>query len=484
MLGFILYTMPEYQVNWHHRVMCQELDRWLTGENSRLMLFMPPRFGKSEVGSRRLPAYVMGKFPDASLIATSYSADLSSRMNRDVQRIIDNPFYQELFPGTMLYGKNIRTVANGTWLRNSEIFEIVGHKGVYRSAGVGGGITGMGGQFVIIDDPIKNMEEANSEAYRERVWEWYQSTLYTRLEKDGRILLIQTRWHEDDLAGRLLTQAKSDPDADQWRVVDFSAIREGDGLQRAGGHSNGDDPREIGDALWPEKYSLERLAAIRSSVGSRVWASLYQQRPAPVEGAIIKRQWWRFWVPKGVTMPPVTTRLADGTLYEHPQVELPDTFDETLQSWDMAFKETKASDFVCGQVWAKLEANRFLLDQVMERWDIVGTIAAVEALTTKWPQAGIKLVEDKANGPAVISMLHGKVSGLVAVEPEGSKESRVHSVAPEIESGNAYLPHPALYPWVDSFMSNVAAFPNGAHDDDVDTMTQALRRWNVGWWLA
>ena len=175
MADFVLYVDKRYQMNWHHRLLCEYLDRFVSGEISNLMVFMPPRHGKSELVSRKLPAFILGKDPDTSIISCSYSADLASRMNRDVQRIMDTPRYQEVFPKSKLFGKNIRSVANGTYLRNSDIFEIVGHRGVYRSAGVGGGITGMGGEFIIIDDPVKNREDADSPTLREKVWDWYTS---------------------------------------------------------------------------------------------------------------------------------------------------------------------------------------------------------------------------------------------------------------------------------------------------------------------
>jgi predicted phage terminase large subunit-like protein len=237
------------------------------------------------------------------------------------------------------------------------------------------------------------------------------------------------------------------------------------------------DAREVGEPLCPERYPLEKLGRLRKRIGSYFWNALFQQRPSAAEGGLLKRRWWRFWVPTGVSYPPVVTRLADGTLYEHPQVELPDDLEEMIQSWDMTFKDTKNSDFVAGQVWARKGANKYMLDQVLERMDITGTIKAVERMAAKWPQAHAKLVEDKANGPAVIGMLRGKIAGLIAVDPKSSKEARVAAIAPQVEAGNVYLPHPRLLSWVDGLISSCAAFPNAAHDDDVDALSQALLRW-------
>jgi hypothetical protein len=224
---FALFTDDRYQMNWHHALLCDYLDAFVRKEIRRLMVFMPPRHGKSELVSRKLPAFIFGRDPDASIIAASYSADLAQRMNRDVQRIIDNPAYGEVFPGASLSGRSNRSITlKGSYLRNSDIFEIAGRRGVYRCAGVGGGITGMGGDYIVVDDPIKNREEANSLTQRDKLWEWYTSTLYTRQEKDGAILITLTRWHEDDLAGRLLELAKKDPAADQWEVLTLPAVRE------------------------------------------------------------------------------------------------------------------------------------------------------------------------------------------------------------------------------------------------------------------
>jgi len=192
MLRFAQYTFDGYVTNWHHALVCDALDQLIAGTIKRLIVLMPPRHGKSELVSRRLPAYILGRDPNARIIATSYSADLASRMNRDVQRIIDSEAYRELFPASRLWGKNIRAGAGSTYLRNSDLFEIVGAGGVYRSAGVGGGITGMGFDFGIIDDPIKNRQEANSKVYRDSLWDWFTSTFYTRQEKDARILVTMT----------------------------------------------------------------------------------------------------------------------------------------------------------------------------------------------------------------------------------------------------------------------------------------------------
>ena len=293
LLDFTTTTKKNFRTNWHHERICDKLDAFARGEIPRLMIFMPPRHGKSELASRRLPAFLLGNNPDKQVISASYSSGLAEKMNRDVQRIIDSPEYKQIFPHVQLPRPGDRTR-----VRNNQEFELVGRLGAYRCAGVGGPITGTGGDFIILDDPIKNMDEANSPTMREKVWDWYTSTLYTRLEgeiaddgqesqSDGAICVIITRWHEDDIAGRLLEKAKTDPDADQWEIVEFPAIRND--------MNNEDDPREIGQALWPQKYPIRRLKKIKASVGSKVWESLYQQNPLPGDTAIFKKSDMKFY---------------------------------------------------------------------------------------------------------------------------------------------------------------------------------------------
>lgn len=280
-LDFTTYTKKDYEVNWHHSLICEYLDRFASGEIRRLAISMPPRTGKTELVSRRFPAYIFGRNPDKNIIACSYSADLSNRNNRDVQRIMDSKEYRKLFPNTMLSSPETRAEGNSNYIRHSDIFEIVGARGVYRSAGVGGGITGMGCDIGIIDDPVKNQEEALSATYREKVWEWYTSTFYTRLEKNGQILLTMTRWHEDDLAGRILKHAEEN--GEEWVQLVLPAISEAE-------RPAYDERPGEGIALWENKYNLQRLEEIRGVLGVYQWTALYQQRPSPIGGGMWKYQ--------------------------------------------------------------------------------------------------------------------------------------------------------------------------------------------------
>lgn len=400
------------------------------GRVKRLMVFMPPRHGKSELVSRYFPPWYLGVFPDNRIILASYEADFAATWGRKARNLLEE-YGSELF-GVRVSGDSS---AASRW-------DIADHEGGMITAGVRGPITGKGANVAIIDDPVKNDQEALSQTYRDATWDWYRATFSTRIQGDGAIILVMTRWHEDDLAGRLLEAQKTD--GDKWEVVSFPALAEED------------DPlgRPFGEPLCSDLFTKETLGKTQKRIGSRWWTSLYQQRPSPDEGGILKRGWWKFY------------RLPVD----------PAGFAEIIQSWDMAFKETTTSDFVVGQAWGRKGADVFLLDQVRDRMDFPATVQAVKSFSAKWPQATAKLIEDKANGPAVISTLQHEVSGLIPVNPEGGKEARAHAVSPLIEAGNVYLPDPNDAPWIHDFIEECAAFPKGAHDDQVDGMTQALVR--------
>lgn len=410
----------------------------------------------SELVSVRFPAWYLGRLPNRRIIAASYAAPLASDFGRKARNIIGDGPYQAIFPGI--------SVAQDSSAANR--WDIAKHAGGYIAAGVGGPITGRGADCLLVDDPFKNREEADSQVIRDAVWDWYTSTAYTRLERDlisgqrGAVVVVATRWHQNDLIGRLLEAE----DGDKWTVINFPAIDE-----------------DTGAALWPEKYDAPELDRIRRTIGSRDWSALYQQRPAPLEGGLLKRHWWRYWAEpsRAGSLQPVRYRLADDREVAHHPVPRPDlrAFDEILQSWDMAFKDTKASAFVVGQVWGRRGADRYLLTQVRGKWDFATTCKVVTRLNNVWGEGRVKLVEDKANGSAVISALRHTIPGFVAVEPHGGKEARASAVAPVIESGNVYIPHPAQAAWVDGFVNECATFPSGTYADQVDAMTQALTRW-------
>lgn len=233
---------------------------------------MPPQHGKSELVSRMLPAFILGQMPTSKIVLASYSGDLASSFNRECQRYIDSLLYHEIFPATFLNKSNVVTKA-GNELRNSDIFETVGFRGFLKTVGVGNSLTGTPADFAIIDDPVKDSIEAASPTYQQRNWDWYNDVLCTRLHNDSKILLTQTRWDENDLAGMILKK-QAETGLNDWTILCLPAIKESDG--------NPEDPREIGEALWPERHSKERIMAVQKQ-SIRTFQSLYQQNPQPVQ---------------------------------------------------------------------------------------------------------------------------------------------------------------------------------------------------------
>lgn len=256
LLSFTSYTNPLYEPAGHHKRICERLEAIERGEIDRLMIFMPPRHGKSELASKRFPAWCLGRKPTRQIIAASYNSDLANDFGRNVRNIVGEPEFMEVFPSVTLASDSHAANRMNT-----------NHGGAYVAAGVGTAVTGRGAHIALIDDPFKDREEADSERRRDIVWDWYRSTLFTRLMPGGAIVLIQTRWHEDDLAGRLL-----ESEGDQWEVLELPAL---------------DD----GKALWPEWYDEAALERIKATIGPREWSALYQQRPQPDEGTFFNRSW-------------------------------------------------------------------------------------------------------------------------------------------------------------------------------------------------
>lgn len=437
--GFVKYTFPNYHMGWFHKEVCFALDQFLEDVRQkkapRLILSAPPRHGKTELVSRRFPAYVLGRYPDTNIISTSYAAEVAIPNGRDVRRIIDSPEFAELFP-------NVRTATakDKDSVRQDNTFDIPGYRGRGIFAGVNGAITGKGGQILMIDDPLKNRKEADSPTLRRNVMDWYRSTFYTRLEDQGGILVIMTRWHEADLVGNLIREMNEG--GEQWKILNFEAIATAD-----------EKYRKEGEALDPVRYPLDYLEKVKRTLGSREWLSLYQQKPTSDEGNLFERSWFKF--------------------YEiH---ELPRVFDTITISWDMTFKDGSETDFVVGQVWGKSGANMFLLDQVRQRLSFTKTKVEFIKLAGKYPTAYRKLVEDKANGPAIIDSLKSTIPGIIPIEPDGSKYARASAITTFFEAGNVFLPSKSWCPWVSAYVDELAEFPNGAHDDQVDATSQAIR---------
>jgi len=271
-IDFVTFTKEDYTVNWHHKLLADKLDKFARGEIKKLMVFMPPQHGKSELTSRRLPAYLLGINPTLKIVGSSYSADISSSFNRDVQRIIDNDKYSSIFPDTKLSSKRTRTDSSSNVLRNADIFETIKHKGYYKSVGVGGSLTGFTADVLIIDDPVKDAVEASSPTDQSRKWDWYTSVALTRLHNNAQQLITMTRWHKGDLCGRIL-----DKMPDGWEVLHLEAIRKNINHEK--------DPRELGAALWPERHSKKRIMSI-AKADPRTFDALYQGDPKPNKSTV------------------------------------------------------------------------------------------------------------------------------------------------------------------------------------------------------
>ncbi|GHU69967.1 hypothetical protein FACS1894184_14780 [Clostridia bacterium] len=368
------------------------------------------------------PSYFLGRNPDKRVIELSYGDDLSQRfgkLNRDKLAEFGAP----VFGVTLSDSQSTKT----NW-------SIAGTSGGMISSGIGGTITGYGADLMIVDDPIKNRMEAESSTFRERLWSEYQSTVATRLHAGGAIIIILTRWHEDDLAARLLNPEYGK--VEDWKIISLPAICE-DGSDILG--------RAIGEPLWPDGgYDEYWAAQQKEAVGSYAWNALYQQRPSPSGGGIFKRDWWQRWR------------------------ELPSDLFDFIQSWDCTFKGSDESDYVVGQVWArsrKYPASRFLLDQVRGRMTFTETVNAIRSLSAKWPQTSRRLVEDAANGAAVIDVLKKEVHGIIPVKPLGGKVVRAHAVTAAVEAGNVFIPDASVAPWVHDFIEELSSFPAGKHDE-------------------
>ena len=414
----------------------------LTTPDARLIVTMAPQEGKSTRVASDFPIWALASNPDLRIITASYGQSLANRNGRGIRNRITRA------PETGL------TIARDHGAASE--WSIAGRVGGVKSVGIGGGITGHACDLLIIDDPVRSWQDAYSETHRERVWDWWRTEAATRLAPGASVVLILTRWHHDDLAGRLVREYP-----DTWRVVNIPAKcddPENDPLGRDVGEYM-ESARGRRRAQWEQR---EREA------GPHAWAALYQGNPTPDTGNILPSGVWRRWPPE---LQPWIDR-ADGTRWIPDVGSDPDR--ELIQSWDLAFKGEARSDFVVGQVWLRCGPDAWLLDQVRGRWGFTETLTQMRDLSARWPQAVAKLVEDAANGPAVINALRHELTGLTPVRPEGSKVARAHAIAPLAHAGNLLLPQSA--PWVGDLIEEAAAFPAGANDDQVDALTQAAHR--------
>lgn len=440
---FLDFTMPSYRRQWFHTIIarkCQQLFEGTLGTD-RLMLFVPPQHGKSEIVSRKFPAWVLGRNPLMKIVGCSYSADLAQQFSRSVQHTIDSQEYASVFPNTYLNNSNVKSDSRKGWLRNVDLFETVGFGGFYKAVGVGGSLTGTPVDLGIIDDPIKGALEASSPTYRERVWNWYTDVFFTRLHNKSKQILIQTRWHEDDLAGRLL-----DREGDRWEVVRIPAIRED--------FDDADDPRELGEALWEEEHSLESLrdAEARSP---RTFAALYQQRPVVQGGNIVKRDWFGHITPREFAarrrLEPIVffldTAYTDKTENDPTGILATCKVGETLYITHGRKVLMKFPDLL-----------RFIPPYVREQG---------------YTMSSSIRIEPKANGQSVIDQLKDvtRLNVTRTPSPTESKETRLNAASPSVECGRVVL---VDGDWTEGFLDEVCGFPAKPHDEYVDLLCYAV----------
>ena len=433
-----------YVDNWHIHYVAEYLEAVTAGEITRLLLNLPPRHMKSIETTIMWPAWEWLQRPELRYLFVSYAATLSSEHSRKRRSVLESDWYRANWPDLQLMGdQNVKMEYENT------------AKGVMVSTSVGGSATGKGGNRIVIDDPI-DPEDAYSDAKRVAANDYIERTLPSRLNVPRRdaIVMVMQRLHEDDPAGRILANADSDwvhvcvpAEQKERRVYTFP-------------RSGTEVVRDVGDVLWPARVNQHDLDNIKHGGGMTVrdFEAQYNQDPSPAGGTMFKTDWWQFYL-QAPALP------------------------EIIQSWDMAFKGNEDSDWVVGQVWGRVGSEKYLLDQVRAQADFPATLRIFRLLTSKWPQADAKLIEDAANGPAVISTLKREIPGIVSITPKGGKLARAAAVTATIEAGNVYLPALSLdplrvEPWVATFIDECSRFPNGTHDDQVDACTQALARLN------
>lgn len=440
---FLGYSNPKYELEWFHKEIADHCQMLLEGKIKNLMVFMPPQHGKSEIISRNFPAFAFGQNPDLKIVGSSYSADLAEQFSRAIQRTIDSREYHEIFPDTYLNGSDGRYVKN--CIRNVDFFELVGHRGFYKAVGVGGALTGTPVDIAIIDDPVKDANEANSVTYRQRVWDWYNTVLTTRLHNHSRQLFIMTRWHEDDLAGRIL---KAEPN--EWVVLSIPAICEQE-------HDGGKSDRHIGDALWPSHHSIEKLLKQKTRA-PREFSALYQQHPTIEGGNIVKRHWFK------------KISLAEFRSLR---------FNEPMHFYlDTAYNKKKQGqdNDPSGILAACRIRNYIYIYNAMKVWkempDLLRFLPDFMSANEASDESKLH-VEPKANGESVIQMLK-EISTLNVKEtetPKDSKEVRLRAVSPRIECGRVFL---VDGDWNEEFLDEVCGFPTQPHDEFVDILGYAI----------
>ena len=415
----------------HHQIIANEFTDIAKKRKGRLIINMPPRHTKSEFASVYFPAWIIGKFPKLKIMQVSHNTELAVRFGSKVRNIIDSPEYKQIFGDVKLREDS---KAKGRWETNQG--------GEYYAAGVGASITGRGADLLIIDDPHTE-QDAMSDMAMERAYEWYTSGPRQRLQPGGSILLVMTRWAEDDLTGRLL-KAQTEPKADEWKQISFPAIL------------------PSGNPVWPEYWELEDLEKVKASIPIRNWSAQYMQEPTSDEGAIIKREWWQPWKHEGVP-----------------------NLMHVIQSYDTAFSKKETADYSAITTWGVFFPEEggapqvMLLDAIRGKYDFP-ELKVVALDVYKYWEPETVIIEQKASGEPLTQEFRRMGIPVVPFTPAkgNDKYARVNAVAPLFESGAVWYPHGEKF--ADDVIDECASFPHGANDDYVDSTSQALLRYRQG----
>jgi predicted phage terminase large subunit-like protein len=438
----ILEPATPFLPNWHIDYVCEYLEAVTAGDVRRLVINMPPRYGKSLLVSVLWPCWELAQRPSTRWLFVSYAESLAGRLSLDRRRLLTSDWYQ------YHWGHQVRLTRD----QNAKREFHTTRRGVMLATSVGGSVTGKGGGRIVIDDPHNPMQ-AESDLQRAHAIDFYTQTLSTRLDNPRRdaIVLVMQRLHVLDLSAECLEHGFEHlclpARAPTRMTVRFP-------------RSEREVVREPDTPLWPEREGLPQLDRQLEVLGSRGFSAQYQQEPVPATADFFRREWWRY--------------------FEQP----PDRCDQVLQSWDLTFTDSAGSDWVVGLVACRVGACVYVLGRYKAKASFVDTLRAMKQMVASGPTPHVVLVEDSANGPALLSMLHREIRGIIGVKPEGSKVARAAAVLPQIEAGQVFLPQPRWpdgrlrpeYAWVEDFIDSCAAFPHGTHDDDVDALTQLLLR--------
>ncbi len=427
-LSFVKCMWPDFVEGSHHRHIAEKFNKLATGEINRLIVNMPPRHTKSEFASYLLPSWMVGRNPKLKIIQTTHNAELAVRFGRKAKNLIDSEDYQKIFSTTLQEDSK----AAGRWE--------TAQGGEYFAAGVGGAITGRGADLLIIDDPHSE-QDAMSKTALESAYEWYTSGPRQRLQPGGKIVLVMTRWSTKDLTGLLLANQK-EAKSDQWHVVEFPALMD---------HG----------PVWPEYWNTEELEKVKATLPVGKWNAQWMQAPTSEEGAIIKREWWNVY--KRETIPPL----------QH-----------VIQSYDTAFLKKESADYSAITTWGIFypnedsPANLILLDAMKGRYEFP-ELRRLALQQYKYWQPESVIIEAKASGLPLTYELRQMDIPVINFTPSRGhdKHARVNAVAPLFESGIIWAPEQKF---ADEVIEECAAFPNGDHDDLVDSMTQAVMRFRQG----